>query len=257
MAYVTSTKGTLPVLGLLIKGCFGRSIRRAPVRALCYQILLPIAVISFVAFLDTGGPARTSWPTIAIAGTVWLLFANSVNYGGMVLWHERGLLRQSVIPVWLLLAAATLVPVGLFGLHLLLVHVALAASALPRAGAPIETLVAACMAVALGLGAGILAARLTGFRPNFAFTLPKLLLASLVLTPVFYRVSALDGLKDAFCVANPLCAATELARAGISVQAEALPRYATALACALSVAILCWALFTLSAPSPSFADEYV
>ena len=87
-------------------------------------------------------------------------------------------------------------------------------------------------------------------------SLPKLLLASLVLTPVFYRLSALDGLKGAWCLANPLCVATELARAGISFQAEALPRYAISIACALSGAILCWGLFSLRVPSPTFPDEH-
>ena len=87
--------------------------------------------------------------------------------------------------------------------------------------------------------------------------LPKLLLASLVLTPVFYRLSALDGLQGrSGAVANPLSVATELARAGISSQAEALPRNAILSACALSGAILCWALLTLSVPSSSFEDEH-
>ena len=255
MAYVTSPRATLLALGLLIKGCFTRNILRAPIRAFWNQILLPAGVLCFVAFLDTVAPARNAWPAIAIAGTVWLLFANSVNYGGMVLWHERGLLRQAAVPAWLLLAAAALVPIGLFGVHLSLVHFALIANAFPRAGAPVKTLIAAGIAVTSGLGAGILAARLTRFRPNFAFALPKLLLASLVLTPVLYPLSALDGLKDVWCLANPLCVATELARAGISFQSEDLPRHAIALACALSGGILCWGLFTLSVPSPSFADE--
>ena len=174
-----------------------------------------------------------------------------------MLWHERWLLREAVIPAWLLLAAAALVPIGLFAVHLSLIHLALLASSFPRGGAPVETLVAGGIAATSGLGVGILAARLTGFRPNFAFVLPKLLLASLVLTPVFYRLSALDGLKGAWCLANPLCVATELARAGISFQAEALPRYAISVACALSGAILCWGLFTLRAPSTSFAEEHV
>jgi len=194
---------------------------------------------------------------LAVAGAVWLLFANSVNCGGMALWHERWLLRQAVIPAWLLLAAAALVPIGLFAVHLSLVHLALMASSLPRGGDPVETLGAGGIAAASGLGAGILAARLTEFRPNFACTLPKLLLASLVLTPVFYRLSALDGLKDAWCLANPLCVATELGRAGISSQTEALPRYAISMACASSGAILCWGLFTLRVPSAWFAQEHV
>ena len=247
---------TLPAFGLLIKGCLKRDFLGAPIAAVGKQILLPTAVVCFVSFLDAGAAARDRWPMIAVAGAVWLLFANSVNYGGMVLWHERWLLRQRVIPAWLLLAAAALVPIGLFGVHLTLVHLALLATSFPRGGAPVEILIAGGIAAAFGLGAGILAARLTGYRPGFAFALPKLLLASLVLTPVFYRPSALDGLKDAWCLANPLCVATELARAGISLPSEALPRHAKALACAFSGAMLCWGLLTLRAPSPSFADEH-
>jgi ABC-type polysaccharide/polyol phosphate export permease len=219
--------------------------------------LLPAVLTWFVAFLDTGGTPRTGWPTIAIAGTIWLLFANSVNYGGMVLWHERWLLWQGVVPAWLLLAAAALVPIALFGVHLSVIHLALLASSFPRGGAPVETVVAGGIAAGSGLGAGILAARLSGIWPNFALVLPKLLLASLVLTPVFYRLSALDGLKDAWALANPLVVATELARAGMSFQTDALPRYAILIACALSGGILCWGLFTLRVPSSSFAEEDV
>jgi ABC-type polysaccharide/polyol phosphate export permease len=243
--------------GLLTKGCFERNLLRAPIAALWKHILLPAAVVCFVSFLDTGEASRDGWPMLAVAGAVWLLFANSVSYGGMVLWHERWLLRRSVIPPWLVLAAAVVVPIALFSIHLSLVYLALSVSSFPRAGAPVETLFAGGIAASSGLGAGILAARLTGFRPSFAFALPKLLLASLVLTPVFYRPSALGGLKDVWCLANPLCVATELARAGISSQSEAIPRHATALACAFSGAILCWGLFTLTVPSTALSDEHV
>ena len=247
---------TLLALGLLIEGGLKRDILRAPMRTLWKQILLPTAVVWFVSFLDTGAPERNEWPMLAVAGAVWLLFANSVSYGGMMLWHERWLLRHAGIPAWLLLMSAALVPIGLFGVHFSLIHLALRASTFPQNGTPGETVVAAAIAVAAGLGVGILAARLSGLRPEFAFALPKLLLASLILTPVFYRLSALDGLKDAWSIANPLCVATELARAGISFETEALPRHAKAVACALSGAILCWGLFTLSGPPTAFSEEH-
>ncbi len=251
-----SPTATLLAFGLLVKGALKREFLRAPITALWRHILLPTAVVCLVSFLAIGAAAGDGWPMVAVAGAVWLLFANSVNHGGMVLWQERRLLRQAVIPAWLLLTAAAVVPIGLFGVHLSLVHLALLASSFPGGGRAVETLVAGAIAAACGLGAGILAARLTGFRPKFTFTLPKLLLASLVLTPVFYRLSALDGLKGIWCRANPLCVATELARAGISSQSESLPRYAEALACVFSGVVLCWGLFSLGVPSPSFADEH-
>ena len=195
----------------------------------------------------------------AIAGAVWLLFANSVSYGGMTVWHERWLLRHPGISAGLLLTAAALVPVGIFGLHLSLIHLALRARTFPQNGTPIEIAFAGAIAVTAGLGTGILAARLSGLRPNFVSALPKLLLASLFLTPVFYRLSSLDGLDGlgyAWSLANPLCVATELARAGISVETDALPRYAKIIACALSGGILCWGLLTLRTPSTSFAEEH-
>ena len=252
-----SPTATLSALGLLLKGCLRREIFGAPIHALWKHILLPTAGVWFVSFLDTGAPAQGGWPMLAVAGAVWLLFANSVNYGGMMLWHERLLLRHAGIPAGLLLAAAALVPIGLFGVHLSLIHLALLASSFPRGGTPVAIVVAGGIAAAAGLGAGIFAARLSGFWPNFAFVLPKLLLASLVLTPVFYRLSALDGLKEAWALANPLSVATELARGGISFQTGALPRYATPIACAWSGAILCWGLFTLRVPSTSFAEEHM
>jgi ABC-type polysaccharide/polyol phosphate export permease len=175
----------------------------------------------------------------------------------MMLWHERWLLRHAVIPPWLLLAAAALVPIGLFVVHVLLVHLAVLASAFPRDGARGDTLIAGGIAAASGLGAGILAARLTELRPNFALMLPKLLLAALVLTPVFYPLSALDGVKDVWCLANPLCVATELGRAGMLSQPDVLPRYATSIASVSSGAILCWGLWILRERSVSFADEHV
>jgi ABC-type polysaccharide/polyol phosphate export permease len=220
------------------------------------HVVIPIATVGFVSFLDNDAARRDPWPMLAIAGAVWLLFANSVSSGGMVLWHERWLLRRAVVPAWLLLASAELVPIGVFGVHILLVHLALWASSISRGGTPIEIVLAGGIAVASGLGAGILAARLTEVRPRFASVLPKLLLASLVLTPVFYRLSALDGLEIVWAVANPLSVATELGRAGISSQAEALPRFAIPVAYALSGSILCWALFTLRVPATPFAEEH-
>jgi ABC-type polysaccharide/polyol phosphate export permease len=192
-----------------------------------------------------------------VAGSVWLLFANSVNLGGMMLWHERWLLRHADVPPGLLLAAAAMVPLSLFAVHLSLVQLALLASGSPRGGAGVEILLGAGIAAASGLGVGIFAARLTELRRGFAAMLPKLLLASLVLTPVFYPLSALDGLKGAWCLANPLCAATELGRAGILAQAELLPRYAVPIACASSAAILCCGLLTLRVRSLSLTDEHV
>jgi ABC-type polysaccharide/polyol phosphate export permease len=242
--------------GLLVKGCFRQNFFETPIATLGKQILLPTVVVCFVSFLESGAAAGPSWPMLAVGLAVWLLFANSVNYGGMVLWQERWLLRQTVIPAWLLLAAAALVPVVLFAIHLSLVHLALRASSFPRGGAPLDTLVGGAIATAAGLGTGIFAARLTGLRPGFALALPKLLLGTLVLTPVFYRLSALDGLRDIWCLANPLCVATGLGRAGISFQAEALPRGAVPIAVALSGAILCWGLFTLRRSSTPLAEEH-
>ena len=253
---VISATETLLALGLLTKGCLSRNILRAPFRAFWKHILLPIGVVCFATFLHIDATARGGWPMLAIAGAVWLLFANSVSYGGMTLWHERWLLRHPSIPAGLLLTAAVLVPISLFGVHLSLIHLALRASTFPRGGTPVEIAFAGAIAVAAGLGAGILAARLSGLRPNFAFALPKLLLASLILTPVFYRLSSLDGLGHAWSMANPLCAATELARAGISLETEDLPRHAKIIACALSGAILCWGSFTLRVPSASFTEEH-
>jgi ABC-type polysaccharide/polyol phosphate export permease len=242
--------------GLLVKGCLRRNLLNAPVAVLGKQIVLPAAIVGFVSFLGTGAAVSQRWPVFAIALVVWLLFANSVSYGGMVLWHERWLLRQRVIPAWLLLAAAALGPIGIFAVHLSLLHIGVVATSFPRTGFKIETLVAGGIAAATGLGTGIFAARLVEYRPHFASVLPKLLLATLVLTPVFYRLSALDGLKDIWCLANPLCVATELGRAGISFQADTLPRQALPIAAALSAAILCWGLFTLRLPANSFPEEH-
>jgi ABC-type polysaccharide/polyol phosphate export permease len=243
--------------GLLVKGCLRREILSAPLHALWKHIVLPAVVVSYVSFLDAGARLSGGWPMLAVAGAVWLLFANSVNCGGMMLWHERWLLGHRHIPAGLLLAAAEMVPIGLFAVHLSLIHIGLMASPIPRGGTGVETLAAGWIAAAAGLGAGVLAARLTALRPGFVAALPTLLLASLLLTPVFYRLSALDGLKEAWVLANPLAVATELGRAGISFQPEALPGSAALVASIVSGVILCWGLLTLRLPLPSSADEHV
>lgn len=251
-----SRTGTLHALGLLAKGCFIREILRAPFQALWKDILLPAGVVCFFTFLHTDATARGGWPMLAIAGAIWLFFANSVRQGGMMLWHERWLLRDGKIPAGLLLTAAALVPITLFGVHVSLIRLALQVRALPQDGRPVEVLLAGGIAAATGLGAGILAARLSGLRPKFASALPKLLLVSLILTPVFYRLSSLESFGQVWCMVNPLCAATELARAGISLEPEPLPRHAKTIACGLSVAILCWGLLTLRLPPTTFAGEH-
>lgn len=226
-------------------------------RAVLTHILLPAAIVAFVSFLDTGASARSRWPGLAVAGAVWLLFANSVNYGGMTLWHERWLLRQAAVPPALLLAAAALLPLALFVVHLSLVQFALLASASPAAGIGGDTLLGGGIAAASGLGAGVFAARLTALRPSFASMLPKWLMASLLLTPVFYPLSALGGLTGAWCLFNPLAVATELGRAGLRLQTEPLPRSAVLVACASSSAILLWGLVALRARPLTLTDAHV
>jgi ABC-type polysaccharide/polyol phosphate export permease len=255
-AIAISWPGILRTLGLLAKGCFSRYIFRAPLKAFLRDLLLPAGGVWFLTFLHTDATVRGGWPMLAIAGAIWLLFSNSVSQGGMMLWDERWLLRDGRIPAGLLLTAAALVPVALFGVHVALIQVALRTGAIRQDGTPIEIVLAGGIAAATGLGVGILAARLSGLRPKFASALPTLLLASLILTPVFYRLSSLDGFGQAWCLANPLCAATELARAGIFLSEEPPPRRAQIIACCLSTAILCWGLFTLRLPSTAFAEEH-
>lgn len=248
--------GSLRALGLLAKGSFAREILPGPFRALLKHIVLPAGVVCFFTFLHTDATAHGGWPMLAVAGAIWLLFANSVSQGGMMLWHERWLLRDGKVPAWLLLTSSALLPVALFGLHISLVQVALRVHPVPQNGAAIELVLPGGIALATGLGIGILAARLSGLRPNVVSVLPKLLLASLILTPVFYRLSSLEGVGQAWCTVNPLCAATELARAGLSFEPPPLPRHAKIIACSMSAAILCWGLFTIRLPSTSFAAEH-
>ena len=240
---------------LLVKGSFAREILRKPIRALLKHVVLPAGVVCFFTFLHIDATARGGWPMLAAAGAVWLLFANSVNHGGMVLWHERWLLRERTVPAWLLLTSAAPVAVALFGMHICLIHLALWIHPAPQNGPLIELVLAGGIAVATGLGLGILAARLSGLRPNFVSVLPKLLLASLVLTPVFYRLSSLGGVGQAWCTVNPLCAAAELARAGLSLELAPLPQQAMIIAWCVSASILCWGLFTMRLPSTAFAAE--
>jgi ABC-type polysaccharide/polyol phosphate export permease len=246
----------LRALWFLVKGSSAREILGQPFRALLKHIALPAGVVCFFTFLHVDATARGGWPMLAVAGAIWLLFANSVSHGGMMLWHERWLLRDARVPASLLLTSAALVPVALFGIHISLIHLALRILSVPQEGTLIELVLAGGIAVATGLGLGILAARLSGFRPNFVSVLSKLLLASLILTPVFYRLSSLEGVGQAWCTVNPLCAATELARAGLSLERPPIPGHAKIIACSVSASILCWGLFTMGLPSTAFAAEH-
>jgi len=167
-----SWTGTLRALGLLAKGCFSGYILRAPVKAFFLDLLLPAGGVWFFTFLHTDASARGGWPMLAIAGAIWLLFSNSVRQGGMTLWHERWLVRDGRVPAGLLLTAAALVPLALFGVHVSLIRLALRIGSVRQDGSPIEIVLAGGIAAATGLSAGILAANLSRIRPRFASALP-------------------------------------------------------------------------------------
>ena len=246
----------LRAVGLLVKASFNATLFRAPVRALLREILLPAGVVWLLASLQTDATARGGWPMLALGGAVWLLFANSAKQVGMALLDERWLLRDGTISAGLLLMAGALVPIALFGMQVALIYVILWVRAIPRESSAIELVVPGGIALVTGLGAGILVARLSRLRPIFASALPKLLLVSLILTPVLYRVSALDGFGRVWCSVNPLCAGTELARAVVSGDSEPLSRQAITTACGISAAILCWGLFTVRRRSTVFTEEH-
>src|SRR5262249_19825532 len=117
-----SATGMLRAWGLLAKGCLITVVLRRPFEALFQHILLPAVVVCFFSFPHTDATARGGWPMLAIAGAIWLLFANSVWQGGMTLWHERWLLGDGRISPGLLLTAAALIPISLFGLHVFLIQ---------------------------------------------------------------------------------------------------------------------------------------
>jgi ABC-type polysaccharide/polyol phosphate export permease len=242
--------------GLLVKGTLSRELLRAPLTTVWRQLLLPIGVVAFFTFVRADAAAGDGWPMIAVAGAVWLLFANSLTQAGMVLWSERQLLRGGRIPPLTLLAAATPVPLGLFAAHVALIYLALGAGSSLVGGAPNTVGLAGGIAAATGLAVGVLGARLCALRPGFTSLLPGVLLASLILTPVFYRAASLEGIGQVWCTANPLCAAVELARAGLFDRAAPLPPQGRNIACAVSATVLLWALFTLRERASVFRAEH-
>jgi ABC-type polysaccharide/polyol phosphate export permease len=123
-------------------------------------------------------------------------------------------------------------------------------------GVPNTVVLAGGIAAATGLAAGVLAARLCALRPGFTSLLPAVLLVSLILTPVFYRAASLKGIGQLWCTANPLCAAVELARAGFFDRAAPSPPPVRAVACAVSAAVLVWALWTLRERASVFRAEH-
>jgi ABC-type polysaccharide/polyol phosphate export permease len=242
--------------GLLVKGSLSRELLRAPLTTVWRQLLLPVGVVAFFTFVRADAAAGDGWAMIAVAGAIWLLFANSLTQAGMVLWNERRLLQGGRIPPVTLLAAATPVPLGLFAAHVALIYLALGAGSSLVRGVPNTVVLAGGIAAATGLAAGVLAARLCALRPGFTSLLPAVLLVSLILTPVFYRAASLKGIGQLWCTANPLCAAVELARAGFFDRAAPSPPPVRAVACAVSAAVLVWALWTLRERASVFRAEH-
>jgi ABC-type polysaccharide/polyol phosphate export permease len=245
----------LQIVGLVTKGCVGREVLRAPLRTLLRHVLLPAGVVWFFTFVHVDAAARGGWPMLAIAGAVWLLFANSVSHGGLMLWQERSLLRDGMVPSTHLLAGAAVFPISLFAVHLSLIRLALAVGAGSERRSWIAVGLAGVVAAATGFGIGILASRLSGLRPSFVHLLPTMLLGSLIVTPVFYSLSTLGERGQTWCPINPLCLAIEFARAGIAVEASGLPPSAAVLAVGLSLAILGWGLLSLRLPSTAFGEH--
>jgi ABC-type polysaccharide/polyol phosphate export permease len=181
---------------------------------------------------------------VAVAGAVWLLFANTVSQAGMSLWHERRLLRDDKVRPGLLLAAAAVVPLTLFAIQMVLVHLAVAIHADHRGAGFDDVVLAGGIAFATGLGIGILVARLVSLRPNMVPGVPQLLTASFLLTPVLYRLAALKDAAKLWCTINPLAAAAELARRNITHEPSALPKHAAIIAICASGVVLLWGVVT-------------
>jgi ABC-type polysaccharide/polyol phosphate export permease len=235
---------------VLVKAAFAREVRGGLLRPFARHIVLPAAGVWFVTFLHTDATRHGGWPMVAVAGAVWLLFANTVSQAGMTLWHERWLLRENRIAPGLLVTSAAVVPLTLFALQMTLVQLAVLVRDEPHGAALDDVVLAGGVAFATGLGTGILVARFFTVRRQTASALPKLLAASFVLTPVLYRLAALKDAGKVWCTINPLCAAAELARRNIARDPSALPAHAGVIALCLSAAILLWG-FTTTRLSPT------
>ena len=134
---------------------------------------MPAGVVWFFTFAHVDAAARGGWPMLAIAGAVWLLFANSVRHGGLMLWQERSLLRDGMVPSSHLLAGAAVFPIALFAVHLSLIRLALSLGGGSETWSWIAVGLAGVVAAATGFGIGILASRLSGLRPAFVHLAAK------------------------------------------------------------------------------------
>jgi ABC-type polysaccharide/polyol phosphate export permease len=241
----------LRAFGLLARGAFARETRHGVVWTIAKHVVLPIAAVCFFESLHLEVTRQGGWPVLAIAVAIWLLFANSVSEGGMVLWRERWLLADGRTGPWLVVASAATVPLAVFAVHIVLFEVALALFPVDEAtGTTAGLALPTALTLATGLGVGVLAARICGVFPSLVAMLPSLLAASLLVTPVLYRMPSY-GWPAAWCAINPICAAIGLARAAVS---SAVPSFDTApaiVASMVSGAILCWAVFVARLSSPS------
>ena len=241
----TRSRHLVPAFALLAKGAVARATRGGAFRTLLMHVVVPVGVVWFLAFLDTEVTRNDGWPMLAIAGAVWLLFANGLTQCGMSLWYERRLLVGTPPPPWLLVSSSAVVPVSLFVLHVTLIDLAIAVLSTPYHVVTLGLVLPAGIALATGVGVGILFARLCAVRPGVVTALPVVVAASLVLTP--------EGAGETWCRLNPLCAATELARSDVSDTPAPIPDSSTITAIGSSFVLLTWGFLVMRRRRQPFA----
>jgi ABC-type polysaccharide/polyol phosphate transport system ATPase subunit len=171
----------------------------------------------------------------------------------MTLWRQRSVLLDGLTRPWALVSSAAVAPVVIFAVQVAIIEAALAIDrdhALLSAGDVGRLVEPALLALAAGTGAGILTARFTGLRPRFAPMVPRLLLVTLFLTPVAYRLSTAEQPGKVVCTVNLLCPAVERARDSLTPAPSAVPTGADIVAAVFAFGLLGWGLLAATRSNP-------
>lgn len=173
-------------------------------------VVAPVPIVAFGSFVGLQIVRDQGWVQFAVGVIAWAGFAGGV-LSGTVIHARRRLLGAGEVSPALLLAVVWCWAVVLVITQYAVLAIVAAASG-RRVPDP-QLLVPVGVALTLGLGVGMLIARLTRFRAAFAALAPGLAALSLLVLPVLWGASAVGDAGDAWVRNGPVASMVVSSRA--------------------------------------------